>query len=52
MFLNLKDKNDTITKENLKIIGVVVTRDKESLKELKNLKAIKASSFGVIIDKY
>ena len=38
--------------ENIKVFGVVVTGDRESLKELSELPFIKASSLGVIVDRY
>ncbi|WP_053955026.1 anti sigma factor C-terminal domain-containing protein [Inediibacterium massiliense] len=41
-----------LTKEDIKIQGVVVTGDAESLKSLRNFTFIKASSIGVITDKY
>jgi|GEM_PF-316996 len=49
---NLKDKNGKIKKENLKIQGVVVTGTAETLKSLRGLPFIKASSLGVVTDKY
>ncbi|WP_268257773.1 MULTISPECIES: anti sigma factor C-terminal domain-containing protein [Thermoanaerobacterium] len=38
--------------ENLKIQGVVVTGTAETLKSLRGLPFIKASSLGVVTDKY
>lgn len=49
---NLKDKNGKIKKENIKIQGVVVTGTAETLKSLRGLPFIKASSLGVVTDKY
>lgn len=45
-----EDKN--LTKEDIKVQGVVVTGDVENLKSLRNLPFIKASSLGVVTDKY
>lgn len=42
----------TLTKEDIKVQGVVVTGDTESLKLLEDLPFIKATSIGVITDKY
>ncbi|MCB2288290.1 anti-sigma factor C-terminal domain-containing protein [Clostridium sp. CS001] len=41
-----------LTKEDIKVQGVVVTGDAESLKSLRKLPFIRASSIGVITDKY
>ncbi|MCY6355933.1 anti sigma factor C-terminal domain-containing protein [Clostridium sp. ZS2-4] len=49
---NLKGEDEKITKEDLKIQGVVVTGDIKKTKKLKGLPFIKASSIGVITDKY
>ncbi|SNX54837.1 anti sigma factor C-terminal domain-containing protein [Thermoanaerobacterium sp. RBIITD] len=49
---NLKDKDGKIKKENIKIQGVVVTGTAETLKSLRGLPFIKASSLGVVTDKY
>lgn len=48
----LEDNNGKISSENIKIIGVVITGDKKSLSTLRDKAWIKASSFGVIVDKY
>ena len=41
-----------LTKDDIKVQGVVVTGDAESLKSLRHLTFIKASSIGVVTDKY
>lgn len=41
-----------LTKDDIKVQGVVITGDAENLKSLRNLPFIKASSIGVITDKY
>ena len=41
-----------LIKEDIKVFGVVVTGDSESLKELNKLPFITASSLGVIVDRY
>jgi hypothetical protein len=41
-----------LTKDDIKVQGVVVTGDAEDLKSLKNLPFIRAASIGVITDKY
>ena len=48
----LKADQDSLTNENIKVIGVVVVGDKQQLKSLINQHYIKASSFGAIIDQY
>lgn len=48
----LNNGKGEITKEDLKIIGVVVSGDVESLKSLKTKNFIKASTMGAIADKY
>ncbi|WP_042347645.1 anti sigma factor C-terminal domain-containing protein [Bacillus massiliigorillae] len=48
----LKQGHPTLLKDNVRIIGVVVVGDKHQLKQLLNKTYIKASSFGVITDKY
>lgn len=52
IYNTLKNNQDSLTNENIKIIGVVVVGDKQQLKSLINQHYIKASSFGAIIDKY
>ncbi|MCY6485768.1 anti sigma factor C-terminal domain-containing protein [Clostridium aestuarii] len=49
---NLKGKDDKITKDDLKIQGVVVTGNAEDIKKLKTLPFIKAYSLGVVRNKY
>lgn len=41
-----------LTKDDIKVQGVVVTGDVENLKSLRKLPFIKASSIGVVTDKY
>lgn len=52
LYNNLKGKDGKLTPRDLKIEGVVVTGTPETLKLLQNLPFIKASSIGVITDKY
>lgn len=52
IYNNLLGEDDQLTLEDIKIQGVVVTGDKEELENLKNLDFIKASSLGVVVDKY
>ncbi|WP_461615600.1 anti sigma factor C-terminal domain-containing protein [Clostridium sp. Marseille-QA1073] len=52
IFEILEDSNGNIDAKKIRIIGVVVTGDKKSLSTLKDKTWIKASSFGVIVDKY
>lgn len=52
IYNTLKADQDSLTNENIKVIGVVVVGDKQQLKSLINQNYIKASSFGVIIDQY
>ncbi|MCY6370252.1 anti sigma factor C-terminal domain-containing protein [Clostridium ganghwense] len=49
---NLKGKDNKVTKDDLKIQGVVVTGNVEEMKKLKELPFIKASSLGIVVDKY
>ncbi|MBD8034324.1 anti sigma factor C-terminal domain-containing protein [Solibacillus merdavium] len=55
-FQNLKEniagEDDKLSVNDLVINGIVVTGTAESLKQLQNLPFIKASSLGVVIDKY
>lgn len=44
--------HDSITEDNVEIIGVVVVGDKQQLTSLIDKNYIKASSFGAIVDKY
>ena len=52
LYNNLKGKDGKLAPGDLKIEGVVVTGTPETLKLLQNLPFIKASSIGVITDKY
>lgn len=45
-------KDGKLTKDDIKVQGIVVTGDAENLKVLRNLPFIKASSLGVVTDKY
>ncbi|WP_291568734.1 MULTISPECIES: anti sigma factor C-terminal domain-containing protein [unclassified Clostridium] len=52
IFEILEDNNGKIDSKKIRIIGVVVTGDKKSLSTLRDKPWIKASSFGVIVDKF
>ena len=52
LYDNIAGDDDKLTKNDIKIWGVVVTGDSESLKVLIGLPFIKASSLGVVTDKY
>lgn len=52
LFNRLSNGKDKITKDDLKIVGVVVSGDVESLKNLKGKSYIKAVSLGAVADKY
>lgn len=52
LFNNLSKDKKTIKKADIKIIGVVVSGDVNSLKQLQGKSFIKASTFGAIVDKY
>ncbi|MBX4266936.1 anti sigma factor C-terminal domain-containing protein [Clostridium estertheticum] len=52
LFSKLSKDKVKITKDNIKILGVVVTGDTDSLKLLKNKSFIKASSLGAVGNKY
>lgn len=52
IFDTLSNGKGEITKENLKIIGVVVSGDSKSLKVLKDKNYIKAATIGAVADKY
>ncbi len=52
IFEILEDSNGNVDAEKIRIIGVVVTGDKKSLSTLRDKPWIKASSFGVIVDKF
>jgi len=49
---NIAGNNGELTKDDIKIWGAVVTGDPESLKVLAGLPFIRASSLGVVTDKY
>ncbi|GKU32323.1 anti-sigma factor [Clostridium folliculivorans] len=52
IFNKLSEGKGEVKKENLKIIGVVVSGDTDSLKKLKNQNYIKAATLGAVADKY
>lgn len=52
VFQNVAGEDSEITKEDLRVLGVVVTGDAESLENLRDLPFIKAASLGVITDRY
>lgn len=52
VFQNVAGEDGEITKEDLRIFGVVVTGDTESLKNLQDRSFIRAASLGVITDRY
>lgn len=52
LFNVLSGGKTEINKEDLRIIGVVVSGDVETLKALKNLNYIKAATIGAVADKY
>jgi len=52
LYNNLAGDDDRLTPDDIKILGAVVTGDSESLKVLIGLPFIKASSLGVVTDKY
>lgn len=52
IYNNLCSGEGKISKENLKIIGVVVTGNVESLKSLRDKGYIKAATLGTVADKY
>ncbi|WP_286911123.1 anti sigma factor C-terminal domain-containing protein [Clostridium sp. UBA1652] len=52
LFNRLSNGKDKITKDDLKVVGVVVSGDVESLKNLKGKSYIKAASLGAVADKY
>ena len=49
---NIAGKDGKLTKDSIKVFGVVVTGNKDSLGTLAKLNFIKASSMGVVTDKY
>ncbi|MGG7179378.1 anti sigma factor C-terminal domain-containing protein [Clostridium paraputrificum] len=52
IFNTLCNGKEEINKDDLKIIGVVVSGDSKSLKNLKNNEYIKGATIGAIVDKY
>lgn len=52
LFNRLSNGKDKITKDDLKVVGVVVSGDAESLKNLKGKNYIKAATLGAVADKY
>ncbi|MCM3709543.1 anti sigma factor C-terminal domain-containing protein [Sporosarcina luteola] len=52
LYNTLKGEDGQLTEEDLQFYGAVVTGDGKNLTELKELPFIKASSIGVITDKY
>lgn len=52
VYNNLLGQDGKLTKEDIKVFGAVITGDVESLKNLQGLPFIKASSIGVVTDKY
>jgi hypothetical protein len=52
VYNNIAGQDGELTKEDIKVWGVVVTGDVNSLKTLRSLPFIKASSLGVVTEKY
>ena len=52
LYDKLSDSNGEIARDNIRIIGVVVTGDADSLGLLKDADYIKASSLGIVVNKY
>lgn len=52
LYNSLKDGKGEINRDDLKIIGVVVSGNVEALKALKNKNYIKAATIGAVADKY
>lgn len=52
IYNNLLGKDGKLTEDDIKVFGIVVTGDTESLKSLNGLPFVKSSSIGVITDKY
>lgn len=52
VYKNIAGADGKLTTTDLKIQGIVVTGDTDSLKSLRGLSFIKASSLGVVADKY
>lgn len=52
LFTTLSGEDEELTEEDLQYFGAVVTGNAETLSQVKDLPFIKASSIGVITDKY
>lgn len=52
LFNTISGTDDHLTKEDIRILGIIATGDAESMKALRTLPFIKASSLGVVTDKY
>ena len=52
IYATIAGSDGKLTKNDIKVQGVVVTGDAENLKSLNNLPFIKAASIGVVTDKY
>ena len=52
VFNNVAGQDGKITKEDIRVFGVVVTGDVESMKNLQGLPFIKSSSIGVVTEKF
>lgn len=52
VYQNIAGQDDKLTKEDIKVLGVVVTGEGKNLNGLRGLSFIKASSLGVVTDKY
>ncbi|MCG0275835.1 MAG: anti-sigma factor [Thermosediminibacteraceae bacterium] len=52
LYQNLSNDKGEITKDNIRVIGVVVTGDTASMKLLRDKTYIKAATLGIVIDKF
>lgn len=52
LYENLRNGKDEITKDDIRVIGVVVTGDTASIKLLRDENYIKTSTLGIVIDKF
>jgi len=52
LYDRLSDNKEEITEDSIRVIGVVVTGDITSMKLLQNENYIKATSMGIVADKY
>jgi len=52
IYKNMAGDDGKLTKDDIRVLGAVVTGNAESLKSLRDLPFIRASSLGVITDKY